>query len=656
MNRLRLGRESVLAALGAFALALLALRARPGWTRGVVGEGDAWQNLWNLEHVGRWLRGTGSLFFTDRLWAPEGASLLAHTLSLPNTIPGALLARLTGPFLAINLLVAASYVLAAVAAHRLARRLGAAPWGAALGAFVFAFNPQRSARALGHLNLLSTGWLALALEALFVATRRETKRPALAAAGAGLSLTALAYSDWYLALCGALAAGAFVLVELARAEDRTARRRTVGAALLAAAVAGAFTGPYALALAREAAREGTPGHEARWCGTAATSLVIPCRVQLAALVTRPLTERNHQNRAEGAGYLGLVPILATLAVGVGRRREKALDFALVAGGLGVLLALGPQLRVFDRLLELPLPYALAERLFPPLRVGGCPNRYIAVAFLPLALGTALLATRLLARGRRALVAVGALAIVLEYAPVDPGLSLWPFLPPDPSMEAIARAPGTGIVLDLDRTTPALIRQLRHGRPQLLGYLSRTPASLERRRLEDPIVGPLLDAGRPPVPVTPDLAAALLRSRWCVEFLAADDGSPAAARAARLGFPVFSRTEGRSIVFRVPAGPLGPGTGTLTWGLDAERRIGAEAGLLTSAVPGDYALRVDAGAPTRLALRWGTDPERVRTVQGIETLPVAVRPADLTDGALLLTIAAEAFGGAPGPRLLGFERR
>lgn len=538
----RLGRESFWVGLGSLAISLLVLRFRTTWSTGVIGDGDAWQNVWNLDHVQRWMRGEEPLLFTRRLWAPEGASLLPHTLSLTNSLPGAVAANIVGIFTSYNALVVASYVLAAVALYRLARRLGAGPAGAALGAFVFAVNPQRSARSLGHLNLLATGWIPLALEALWVATRQSGKRAAGAAVAAGAALALLAYSDWYLAVCGAIAATAFAVHRLVLDGEKSLLPLAAAAVLAAALVA-----PYALAVARESHDQQIEGHQAQWCGTACTSLLIPARVQAISSLTWPLTERNHQNIAEGAGYLGLLPLAATLWVGLGSRRERSLAPFLWAGAVGLLLSLGPKLRVFDRLLEIPLPYALAERLLPPLRVGGCPNRYIALVFLPLALGTALAATRLSAR--RVLLVVGALALAAEYAPRDPGVSLWPWLPPDPAMEAIAKSDDPGSVLDLDRTVPALIRQLRHGRAQTLGYLSRTPKLAEERRLGDPILGPLLDPRQEPRAGDTTFPA-LLRSRWNIAFIVADVNSKSAERASRLGLPEFARSD-RSVVWSVP---------------------------------------------------------------------------------------------------------
>ena len=394
---LRLGRESFFAALAGASLALLLLRARPAWTHAVIGGGDAWQNLWNLHHVDRVLRTGGSLWQTDRLWAPEGCSLYAHTLSLTNSLPGALLARATGFFAAYNALVVLAFTLAFASLYRLARRLGAGPLSAAAGAAVFAFAPPHFARALGHLNLLGTGWIPLSLEALFVASRSAGAKRWGAAVLAGAALAALAFTDWYLALLGALAAACFAVLEIVRA-GRGQRAVRAAAFGLAAALSLAACFPAVRSLAR-AASSGTGGHEPKWCSTALTSLVVPSRIQLASALTPALTERNHQNLAEGAGYLGLVPLLALLVI-LRDRRRRDIDFALLAGGIALVLSLGPQPRVFDRLLDVPLPWAGLARIFPALDFGGCVNRFEVLAFLPLALATALASERLLARGTR----------------------------------------------------------------------------------------------------------------------------------------------------------------------------------------------------------------------------------------------------------------
>ena len=664
---LRLGLESCYAALAGTSLALLVLRARPAWTHAVIGGGDAWQNLWNLHHVDRVLRTGGSLWRTDRLWAPEGCSLYAHTLSLTNSLPGALLARATGFFAAYNALVVLAFTLAFVALYRLARRLGAGPLSAAAGAAVFAFAPPHFARALGHLNLLGTGWIPLSLEALFVASRSEGARRWGAAGLAGAALSALAFTDWYLALLGALAAACFAAFEIARA-GRGQRAGRVGAFGLAAALSLAVCFPAIRGLTR-AASSGAVGHESRWCSTALTSLVVPSRIQLASALTPALTERNHQNIAEGAGYLGLIPLLALLVI-LRDRSRRDIDFALLAGGIALVLSLGPQPRVFDRLLDVPLPWSVLERIFPALDFGGCVNRFEVLAFLPLALATALACERLLLRRTRAsrIVALAAgLLLTAEYAPRDPGVMESPFAADDPALTAIARArPGAeaAVVLDVDPGAGALIRQLGHGRAQTLGYLSREPGVSFAERLSDPVIGPLLDRSRKGL-VPRDAAAAWLRHRWHVDFVLSPDVSPYREVAASLGFLRTAYSPTLALAWAVPEVSFAPlesvgfrtageeeaalSRGAVAGGLRA--RQGAEAGLWTTArafllVPvarGTWSLDVATPGrfPARLTVRWGEGREAARTIHDETSLELAIASGDQSpDGTVLFALETD----------------
>ena len=667
---LRLGRESCLAALAGSSLALLLLRVRPAWTRGVIAGGDAWQNLWNLHHVDRALRTGASLWRTDLVWAPEGCSLYAHTLSPANSLPGALLARAAGFFAAYNALVVFAFTLAFVGLYRLARRLGAGPLSAAAGAAVFAFAPPHFARALGHLNLLGTGWIPLSLEALYVASRSAGVKRWGAAGLAGAALAALAFTDWYLALLGALAAACFAVLEIVRAGPgrRAGRAAAFG---LAAALSLAACFPAVLSLAREAS-SGAAGHESRWCSTALTSLLVPSRIQLASALTPALTEKNHQNLAEGAGYLGLVPLVALVGI-LRDPRRRDIDFALVAGGIALVLSLGPQPRVFDRLLDVPLPWAGLARIFPALAFGGCVNRFEVLAFLPLALATALACERLLALRTRAsagLALAAAFFLAAEYAPRDPGVSEPPFAADDPVLTAIARArPGAGaaVVLDVDQGAGALIRQLRHGRAQTFGYLSRAPRIPFEERRHDPVIGPLLDRALPSR-VPRDAAAAWLRHRWHVDFVLAPDASPQREAAERLGFERTAYSPNVALAWAVPDVPLASleevdfrttqeENAALAHGVVAggfRERRGKEPGrwttarayLLVPSAPGSWALRVAAPgrSPPRLVVRWGRGREVAGSVSGETALELPIAPRDLSgDGTVLLALETDGEG-------------
>jgi hypothetical protein len=593
---------------------------------------------------------------------PRGA------LSPANTVPAALLATRAGLFTAYNTAVLFSFVLAAGSSYRFARRLGASPTGAALGALVFTFAPQRMARTLGHLNLLSIGWLPVALEGLLAASRSSGWRRAAGVLAGALGLALLAYSDWYLAIMGALAAFSFAAFEIPRAP---AGRRAGSAAALGAAGTLAVLAvlPAARALGRETA--GQAGHDARGAGVSVTSLVVPSRVQLVSRLTLALTARETATGEEGGNALGLVPLAALLAVAIGRGREREIDFALAAGGAALVLSLGPVLRVFSAPTGVPLPYAAVDALIPVLRLGGAVNRFQALAFLPIALGVAFATTRLLARGRRAWVVAGALLAFAELTPADPGHSVWPFDPPDPAMVAISGAAAPGVVLDIDPGNLDMIHQLQHGRPQVLGLLSRTPAGALGRRLADPVIGPLLDENAPAAGLSPAVAAAWLRHGWNVAFVVSPGFPEFEQRARGLGFPEVARSDrgDSAVVYRVPEEPLPPvsrvdfnegaanpagerrrgiflgglhGPESVPWdgGIEAGCWTRSEVLLLAPLPPGSYRLRLAGPPETKptVAIRWGTREAAAGPFEGILEIPLFVGPEDRSpDGMVRITM-------------------
>jgi hypothetical protein len=674
-------RGTLLVAAGAFLLAALLVQPGRGWRTGVVGGGgDAWQNVWNVVHVRLALSGGEPFFFSNRVWAPEGAGLASHTLSLPWSVPAAILARPFDPggeVAGYNLALLLTFALAAAAAWRLARRLGAGTAGALVAAALFAFCPQRMGRAEGHLNLLGGGWILLSLEGLLLVSRSRGRgrRAGYLLATAGLILSAL--SDWYLGFLAGLGAAALVLFELRRspAGERASRGLRFGAVALGSLL---VVAPFALALRAETKAQGAKGHDPTHCCTAVTSLGIPTPIQLASRWTPSLTGRNSQNIAEGATYLGWTPLLATLGVilaSAGVRRR--LDFALVAGGAALVLSLGPRLRLFDESLAVPLPYELLAKLVPPLAIGGCVSRFVLLAYLPLALGLGLAVDRLLARRDlrgRGLVALLLALTAVEYAPVPLGLHPWPNWPPDPALEAIAGSRHDGLVLDTDLGPRALVRQLRHGRPQLFGYLSRTPESLFALRLADPAVAFLL--GRSP-DLQEDRVEAIrsLRLRWKVGFVVATPSSPEAARVEMLGIPPFAESDRTKVwQLRLPRRPPLPAVelaaerpevelagfhGVETVGIGGGTASGrwssARAQIRAPLAAGRWRIRLEAPrpAPIDLSLAWGEGKKLTKRIETGVQLLFDVAEEDLDEeGCLTLKIESSPFRPPGDKRELG----
>src|ERR1700737_2838841 len=82
-------------------------------------------------------------------------------------VPGALLARASGPVAAYNWLVLLTFPLSAAAAYLLARHLTLSPASAAIAAIAFAFSPFHLSPAAYHVHISQTEWVPLYFLALW---------------------------------------------------------------------------------------------------------------------------------------------------------------------------------------------------------------------------------------------------------------------------------------------------------------------------------------------------------------------------------------------------------------------------------------------------------------------------------------------------------
>jgi hypothetical protein len=99
-------------------------------------------------------------FFTDWVYYPEGASLLYHSFSYPNLALIRIARWLldlpaTIPILvgANNIVLLASFYLAAIAACLLVYHLTGHFWAAMLGGYIFAFSPYHFGHSLHHIGI-----------------------------------------------------------------------------------------------------------------------------------------------------------------------------------------------------------------------------------------------------------------------------------------------------------------------------------------------------------------------------------------------------------------------------------------------------------------------------------------------------------------------
>ena len=210
-----------------------------------------------------------------------------------------------------------------------------------------------------HMNLLTTGWLALLLVGLHgIASGGGFRWAALA----GVSFALSAQSSGYYAVAAALLALVFAVAHWRRLLERRALLAVCGAAALALVL----TLPYARAFLDAREREG---------------LRRPPRMseRMAFQPGRDLTSHGYLYR----GLLGsegerlfpglLAPVLGLLAL---RRRAPHSGFYAGAAALLVVVSLGPRLELLG--LSAPLPYRALFGL-PPLDTMRHPYTFAAVA-------------------------------------------------------------------------------------------------------------------------------------------------------------------------------------------------------------------------------------------------------------------------------------
>jgi hypothetical protein len=142
--------------------------------------GDPFFDVWHVAWIGHaLLHQPLDLFQSNRFW-PDADTLAYNDVMLGYGPAGMIAAQ--GPHAALvvhNLLVLFAYTLAFVGAYLLAQELGARWPGALVAGAAFAYAPYRLSQ-VRHLNVLSSGGIALALFLLVRGYRRGSGRTVLA--------------------------------------------------------------------------------------------------------------------------------------------------------------------------------------------------------------------------------------------------------------------------------------------------------------------------------------------------------------------------------------------------------------------------------------------------------------------------------------------
>lgn len=416
---------------------------------------DLWTLDWLTSHAGQ-----PSEIFGGNIFYPEPRAVLYSDISM-GTAALVLPFRpwVKDPVPLYNLGVILALAFAGWSFFLLGRALSGSLWSGITGGILAAFSSHQLYHVY-HLNLLTTGWLALFLLGLHKLAQAPKARWALLV---GVSFALSAQSSGYYAVAAAMLGLVFVLV-YAKSFARSRAVATLGGALV---VALALTTPYARAFSDLKEREG---------------LRRPIGLS-AQMSWRPLRDLGSQSYA-GAALVGrrgerLFPgILVLVLAGVAATRRGRNEMFYGMGALVLLVfALGPRLRLAK--VDVPLPYAALFSV-PPLDAMRHPFTFAAVALFLLAILAALGLARLAIR-RPWIAPVAALVGILET--LAPPVNVRPVSRGVPIVYEHLAAMPRGPILEIPVTDPeTLLWAARHRLPVVNGvgaFLPPHTAALER---------------------------------------------------------------------------------------------------------------------------------------------------------------------------------
>jgi hypothetical protein len=434
-------------------------------------------------------------FFDPNVFAPFGFSLGQGEPTLANTLPGVPLGALFGDVAAYNLVALFSFVVSGLGGYLLVREITGSKAAGVLSGVAFAFCPYRMSQFAGHIQLLGTGWLALAF--YFAERAFRTGRWTMGAT-AGLSLALAALSAWYYAYIMGLLFVLYVALRLWTLR-REIRWPLLGRAALAAMVVlVVLAGPVALP-SLLLARGGALSHSAKAAdehSAAPSDYVIPN--ELHPLWGEPFMRAHaEQNVLESSLYLGIV--CAGIALGgwlVARRgRDHERGFSslracwLVVGVVAFVLSLG--LTLHDTGGQVSPPVTLPGRLlydwlplFSSMRAYARFGLLVALAVIVLmGMGWANIASRFPRRANwLALLALVALLADFWTRPYAWGTTR--VIPTKASRYLVAAPPGAIAQMPLTSalTGPAMFAETWYGgKPIAYGYDTFEPIEWREAR-------------------------------------------------------------------------------------------------------------------------------------------------------------------------------
>jgi len=468
---------------------------------------DALEFIWTTWRMQGVLDGTKELYWTKEVFAPEGASLLLHTVCEGLLLPITLLFGSLDPIWRFNAAIIVTFLLNGIAAISLFRTLGTTPLVGCLGALLVVCAPFQIGHLIaGHLNFLVLFPL-LELCTVFIACLRGDdcyfSRRMYMLRGA-LALFLLGRTNLYYLYFAALV---IVVLSAHGILKGGLCRRRIAAVWVGCAVGLACNVMHLYEVASLAlSRRYTPDHNPLTASADLVAYIVPSSLQL--LGTLPLIRELRSgvvfHEGETSLYFGLVLLVTIPWValsGIAQKKRDVLYF-LILSFVALLLSLGPRISVGGRA-SAPNPLDIVARtllpLYPsvPARFGLLANLFLIVALVQ-------------GMGRRVsvllIVPLGIVALLEKFPTPYPLVEI---SVGSAAIERLRDDTSVDVVLDSPVIVQrAMLRQTVHGKALLGGFLSRRPRKREREIRSNRFVQ--MVAGSPRT-----YSLAELRDGWCL---------------------------------------------------------------------------------------------------------------------------------------------
>lgn len=456
--------------------------------------GDPFQTLWGMRWFHDAILALRNPFFTDRVYYPEGSTLIFETFDLPSTV---LMLPLWGllPEVAIyNTAVILALSLTVYGMSRLVRDVTNDSLIGLLAGALFVMVPYQFAHLQGHLHLLAMGWLPLYVLFLLRFLRDGCRARDALLAGVFLGLASLA--SWYHLLYAlVLSPPLLVYAAIAYRPWRTPAALLRGGGL-AVLVYLSMVGPLLTAILVTSGHEEVVGaHDVSQFSADLYAFAYPNAAQGWSAQYGAHFTRWSGNSTENAAYVGFTILALAL---VGATSSGLARAFVVAAACGAVLALGPFLHVDGRALPIRMPYWLLERTFPAIELMGIPERLAYVMYLGLIVAAGIGLKRIASAESIAppfgVIVIIVLACVAAYEYRPRPLITTEASTPAP-MRAWADTPGDWAVLDVWDWYRPMWHATLHRKPMVGGYLTRVPKRLNDWMYRQPILRSIILPGQ-----------------------------------------------------------------------------------------------------------------------------------------------------------------